>query len=532
METVGKPLTAPVPPPPAAALKLMSDERLARWAARGSEAAFATIFHRHHQALHRYCHSIVGNGHDAADALQNTMVKALRALPGETREIALKPWLYRIAHNESISLLRARRTDGDLAAAAHVGDPAAATIVDSRERLRELSGDLRELTEQQRGALLMRELGGLDFSEVASALQVSAAAAKQTVYEARRALQALQEGRAMECDRVRRKVSDGDRRTLRAMGMRGHLRACAGCRDFEAALHARPAQLAALAPPLPLAAAAALLQSLLGGGAGHGGGGGLTAALGASVKGGAAGGALSLGAAKAATVVVVAGSLAGGAAYVAPSAKVEPATSPASGTAAAHAAGRPVALAVSVAYDADGTVSAASPARPARRSGATANAPRPASSRPAQPGSAGQTAPGATAAQRRPAIAPGRSRSGSAAARRPAAAAARRPAAAGAAGRPPAAAARRPTTAGRRPPATTGSRAPATRPTTPAPATPTPATARPAPRPAAPASPSSAQPPTGAGQPAAPAARAPAPASGPPAAATAAPRAATPAQPR
>jgi RNA polymerase sigma factor (sigma-70 family) len=92
----------------------MPDERLARLAARGSEAAFAAIFERHHQALHRYCHSIVGNGHDASDALQSTMLKAYRALTGETREINLKPWLYRIAHNESISLLRERRSDSEL----------------------------------------------------------------------------------------------------------------------------------------------------------------------------------------------------------------------------------------------------------------------------------------------------------------------------------------------------------------------------------------------------------------------------------
>lgn len=317
--------------PPAAALRLLSDERLARFAAGGSEAAFSVIFERHHRALHRYCHSIVGNGHDAADALQNTMVKALRALPGETREINLKPWLYRIAHNESISLLRARRPDSDLEAAAHVGDLAAETVVDSRERLRDLTADLAQLTEQQRGALLMRELGGLPFADVASALAVSSAAAKQSVYEARRALQAMQEGRVMDCDLVRRALSDGDKRTLRAMKMRGHLRACAGCRDFEMALRHRPAQLAALAPPLPLALAATMLHNILGG-AGHGGGGLaaglasgagagqggglLTAGLGAGAK---AGGAFSLGAAKVAAAVVVATSVAGGAAvYVAP----------------------------------------------------------------------------------------------------------------------------------------------------------------------------------------------------------------------
>jgi RNA polymerase sigma factor (sigma-70 family) len=295
-------------------LRLLSDERLARLAAGGSQAAFAAIFERHHQALHRYCHSILGNGHDAADALQNTMFKALRALPGETRQIALRAWLYRIAHNESISLLRTRRPDSNLEMAAYVSDPAAEGIVESRERLRRLTEDLRELTEQQRGALLMRELGGLPFTDVAGALQISAAAAKQSVYEARRALQAMQEGRAMDCDVVRRTLSDGDRRMLRAMKMRGHLRTCAGCRDFQTALRRRPSQLVALTQPLQLAKAAAILHGLLGGAA-HGGGGGLTASLVASAKSGAV---HSVGA-KVATTVVIAGSVAGGVLYVAES---------------------------------------------------------------------------------------------------------------------------------------------------------------------------------------------------------------------
>jgi len=257
----------------------MPDERLARLAARGSETAFAAIFERHHPALHRYCHSIVGNGHDASDALQSTMLKAYRALSGETREITLKPWLYRIAHNESISLLRARRSDSDLEAAAHVGDPATEGLIESRDRLRALASDLTELTEQGRGVLLMRELGGLEFAQIAGALGISAAAAKQSLYESRCVLQALQEGRDMDCDLVRRTLSDGDRRMLRGKRLRGHLRSCAGCHDFERALRDRPANLAALAPPLPLAAGAAMLSGILGGaGAGGGVGGGSSGA--------------------------------------------------------------------------------------------------------------------------------------------------------------------------------------------------------------------------------------------------------------
>src|SRR5215218_1862965 len=100
--------------------RLLSDERLTRRAVGGDERAFVAIFRRYHQPLYRFSLAIVGNPEDAQDALQNTMAKVLRALPGEQRKIELKPWLYRIAHNESIDLLRRRREtrqlDAELAA--------------------------------------------------------------------------------------------------------------------------------------------------------------------------------------------------------------------------------------------------------------------------------------------------------------------------------------------------------------------------------------------------------------------------------
>ncbi len=315
MASLSTPHARPGVRPPAVAFRVASDARLTKLAAAGSEGAMAAIFERHHQALYRYCASIVGNEHDAADALQNTMVKALRALPGETRPIALRPWLYRIAHNESISLLRARRPDSDLDTAAQLSDGAAAGAIESRARLRSLAEDLRELTERQRGALLMRELGGLEFTEVAEALQTSPAAVKQSVYEARCALQAMQEGRAMDCDAVQRTLSDGDRRMLRGMRMRGHLRDCARCSAFEISLRERPAQLQALLPPLPVAVAAGMLHSLIGGGgAGAGGGGGLATGFAATAK-------VTTGvslATKVATVVAVSATVAGGAAITVP----------------------------------------------------------------------------------------------------------------------------------------------------------------------------------------------------------------------
>ncbi|WP_022927114.1 sigma-70 family RNA polymerase sigma factor [Patulibacter americanus] len=228
------------------------DSRLVRQAARGDEAAFAAIFSRHHEALFRYCRSIVGNEHDATDALQSTMVKALEKLPGETRRIALRPWLFRIAHNESIDLLRARRPHADLDAAIDVSDRVSSTELETRERLHALEADLQRLTQQQRSALLLRELVGLSFAETSAALGITPSAAKQSVYEARQALHTREEGRAMDCDALCRSLSDGDRRTLRGKAVKAHLESCGGCRAFEAALRRRPTDLGLLAP-LPAA---------------------------------------------------------------------------------------------------------------------------------------------------------------------------------------------------------------------------------------------------------------------------------------
>src|SRR6476661_10200744 len=141
--------------------RVLSDDRLAKRAVKGDERAFAAIFDRYHQSLYRYCLAIVGNSQDAQDALQNTMVKALRALPGEQRRIELKPWLYRIAHNESIELLRRRRETRELDAEQAAPGAGLAAEAASRERLRRLLSDLDELPERQRGVLVMRELAGL-----------------------------------------------------------------------------------------------------------------------------------------------------------------------------------------------------------------------------------------------------------------------------------------------------------------------------------------------------------------------------------
>lgn len=278
-----------------------SDELLARLVGSGGERPFRALYDRHHRQLYRYCYSLVRNDSDAQDALQSTFTRALIALRQGKRSAPLRPWLYRIAHNEAISILRARgpvvpQSDPEPLRAG----PSAEERMHERARLQLLLSDLAELAEQSRAALVMRELGGLSHEEIACALEVSTGAAKQAIFEGRSALLELEEGRAMACDEVRRKLSDGDRRVLRGRQVRAHLRDCVACAAFAASTTERQAQLRALTPAPPAAVAAAVLVRAVQGASsgGHAAVGASAASSGSTLVGTGGAGAGSISAAK------------------------------------------------------------------------------------------------------------------------------------------------------------------------------------------------------------------------------------------
>ena len=100
------------PPPPAEAAAAKrpvrmpcrhDDEQLASHVADRHDSAFTTLYERYHQPLYRYCRSLLHNDADAQDALQSTFTSALAALRADRRDAPLRPWLFRIAHNEAIS---------------------------------------------------------------------------------------------------------------------------------------------------------------------------------------------------------------------------------------------------------------------------------------------------------------------------------------------------------------------------------------------------------------------------------------------
>jgi RNA polymerase sigma factor (sigma-70 family) len=257
-------------------LSRLGDEPLARRAAAGSNAAFSALYERYHGPLLGYCRSILLNDEDAQDATQNALENALRGLARREPGRPLRPWLYRIAHNEAINIIRRRRPHAELTELDEPTVPGPEVDSEHRVRLAQLVDDLRGLPERQRGALVMRELSGLSYDDIANALGVSNDAARRAVFDARSALHEAVDGRATECVSVRHCISDGDRRRLRARRIRAHLRSCNDCASFELAIHARSSDLHLLGPLL----SAPAIAGVLGGGGGAllvaGGGGAAT----------------------------------------------------------------------------------------------------------------------------------------------------------------------------------------------------------------------------------------------------------------
>src|SRR5690242_10047607 len=124
----------------------LADERLAQLVAAGRERAFSVLYERYHQPLYRYCRSMLRNDQDAQDALQSTFASALAALQQGRRNAPFRPWLFRIAHNEAITVIR-RRSDSWHEVSDSLLEPAASASeeADSRARMALLMADLAEL---------------------------------------------------------------------------------------------------------------------------------------------------------------------------------------------------------------------------------------------------------------------------------------------------------------------------------------------------------------------------------------------------
>jgi RNA polymerase sigma factor (sigma-70 family) len=290
-------------------LRLAGDDRLVALLRAGHDAAFEVIYDRYHRPLLSFCRHMLGHPEEAADATQQTFISAYSELTRSEKPIALRAWLFTIARNRCLSMLRARRETVALEDV-EPHTEGLASEVQQRADLRDLLRDLARLPEDQRAALVLAELGDLGHDEIADVLGCQHAKVKALVFQARSSLSTSREARETSCAEIREQLSVLRGGALRRAKLRRHLRECPGCREFRKEVSRQRQAMALLLPVVP---AVGLKQAVLSGA-------GLTTAAatgagGASMGGGAAAGAGALGAkAVAVKALVLAAIIGGGAA--------------------------------------------------------------------------------------------------------------------------------------------------------------------------------------------------------------------------
>jgi RNA polymerase sigma factor (sigma-70 family) len=269
-------------------LRLRSDDQLVALFRHGDEDAFQVIHERYRQRLFAYARQMLsGSRSDAEDAMQDVFLRAYGALRADERPVQLRAWLYRVAHNRCIDQLRRPMPAAvdlfDLTRGPSLHDPL--EQAERREDLRRLVSDVRRLPEQQRSALLMREMEGLTYKELSEALAVSVPAVKSLLVRARIGLVEAIEARDTACDEIRLDIAAAIDRGVRASGRaRRHMRECSACREYRSALRGELRQLNGLGGGSHgILATGAKLLGLGGAGSGAAAGGGGAAAGGGGV---------------------------------------------------------------------------------------------------------------------------------------------------------------------------------------------------------------------------------------------------------
>jgi RNA polymerase sigma-70 factor (ECF subfamily) len=163
----------------------VEDSILVRAAQNGDVDAFEELVRRYQTSIYRVALRMLGSRADAQDAVQETFVRAWRALPRFRHDSAISTWLYRIVTRRALDRIASRRSTGTLDEVEVEAGPDPAQAAEHQERLRAIRRAIAKLPPDQRAALVLREFEGLSYQEVAQVLGASVPAIKTRIHRAR-----------------------------------------------------------------------------------------------------------------------------------------------------------------------------------------------------------------------------------------------------------------------------------------------------------------------------------------------------------
>jgi RNA polymerase sigma factor (sigma-70 family) len=237
----------------------------------GNDRAFERLYRKHAGDVYRYALVVLRNQADAEDVTQTTFLNAYRAFEKGERPQKPQNWLIAIAHN--VCRQRFRQAQRRPAEVGYEEELAESVVEEDALSADDIRRALGHLAFNQRSALVMRELEGRSYQEIAEILGLSVSAVETLLFRARRALREQLE-QSITCQEAELSISrqlDGRLPRSEKGALRAHLRECDDCASFARSQRAHRGALKALgAIPLP-----GSLAGLFGGGGGAALGGGL-----------------------------------------------------------------------------------------------------------------------------------------------------------------------------------------------------------------------------------------------------------------
>jgi RNA polymerase sigma-70 factor (ECF subfamily) len=173
------------------------EAELVALAQKGDQAAYGALVRSHQDRIYRHLLNLTGSREDALELAQEVFIKAWQALPTWRPDAQFHTWVYRIASNAALDVLRRRKVlqfvalEDDYDAPSHQPGPEAQ--LQGKQRLRNLDAALARLPAEQREIILLREVEGLSYDELAAALAIDEGTVKSRLARARVALAASDE---------------------------------------------------------------------------------------------------------------------------------------------------------------------------------------------------------------------------------------------------------------------------------------------------------------------------------------------------
>lgn len=168
------------------------DAAIVQRAVAGDAGAFDQLVRRHAPRLLRMTYALVGNREDAEDLMQEALARAYFKLDTFAGRSAFFTWLYRIVLNLSISRRRRRRLEsthrvGRLEEAPSPIDNSAAAddTVETQEQLQQMRNAIAKLDVQRRTVLVLRDVEGLDYAQIAELLNLPKGTVRSRLHRAR-----------------------------------------------------------------------------------------------------------------------------------------------------------------------------------------------------------------------------------------------------------------------------------------------------------------------------------------------------------